>query len=169
MDYAATARAAKARLKEIEAERETLLQIIAATEPMTSAATVVRPPIPRATAPRVRSRAAPGAMEQTKNAVTEILREKRRAMQTRELLELVRSRGVEVGGNDPVATLSARLSNADEFELHKGFGWWFSGEHIPPVITSMRFEEAEETTVEDAPSASSESNDKGGEPDAALT
>jgi hypothetical protein len=66
------------------------------------------------------SRSRGGAGADTLRAVTEILEERGQSMSTRDLLPLVRAKGVEVGGKDPVATLSARISQKGVVELVAG-------------------------------------------------
>lgn len=48
-----------------------------------------------------------------------------------ELLRIVIDEGVEVGGRKPAATLSARLSNCNEFKSYRGLGWWLSDRPLP--------------------------------------
>lgn len=64
-----------------------------------------------------------GLVSATANAAGAILRERGVAMSTRELLPLIRAKGIEVGGKDPLATLSARLSNSNKVKLTSG-KWW---------------------------------------------
>lgn len=73
---------------------------------------------------RVRSPSTPGSGSATLRAVGEILRERNTPMSTRELLPLVRAKGIEVGGKDALATLSARLSQKGVVTVKDG-KWWF--------------------------------------------
>jgi hypothetical protein len=152
MDYLAAANDAKARLDQIDRERVALVKFIESAEALASLAApkqAVTPPIRKRE--RVYAGGRPtGAMEETRAAVSTALRHKGQPMQTRDLLKVLETVGVEVGGRDHVATLSARLSNSNEFELHRGHGWWFTGEPVP----GFEFEEAEDDSVEGAPSAS---------------
>ena len=60
-----------------------------------------------------------GVGADTVSAAVEIISE-RGPLGTRELLPFVLARGIEVGGRDAVATLSARLSNKDDLVMHHG-------------------------------------------------
>ena len=151
MDYQKIVSEAQERLVELEAERAALQELVAAAERLVKP---VAQPHHTATAPKSRPSAnwvqvvrTSSKVQPTRKVVREVLRANRRAMLTRELLVLVRERGIEVGGKDPIATLSARLSNADEFKNHGGtVGWWFAGEAVPTPQVS--FEEAEEKSSE---------------------
>ena len=96
----------------------------------------------------------PSVVRDTRDAVRLILQRNERPTHIRELLTEVLKQGIEVGGKDPIATLSARLSNSPEFRVKRGVGWWFS--HIP----ADEFDEAEGQGVESAPSASNTSNEE---------
>lgn len=106
-------------------------------------------------------------MEATREAVSKILTEWAEPLETRDLVPLVKEQGVEIGGKDDVATLSARLSNSPEhFKRHKGSGWWFADRALPGGLTE--FEEAEGQLVEAQPSASEQDSKEGGESDSAA-
>ena len=66
-----------------------------------------------------------GALAVTEEATISILREFGRPAKTSELLNLLVARGVEVGGQSPSATLSARLSRATSLINDRSTGWWF--------------------------------------------
>ena len=75
-------------------------------------------------------------------------------MQTRDLVPLVRAKGIEVGGKDAVATLSARLSNSAEFRMIRGRGWWFKDEPTPglqDLHIDLDFEAADASPEEASP------------------
>lgn len=151
MDYRAAANEAKRRLAQLDAERSALVTFIESAEALAgivpaSGIQAVPPSRGRTITPHRPT----GAMEVTRNAVDRALRRRGYPMQTRELLQVLTANGVEVGGKDSVATLSARLSNADEFVLHRGLGWWFNGEDVP----AFDFGEAEGRSVQDTPPAS---------------
>lgn len=69
------------------------------------------------------SRQRGGVGADTLMAAKSIIRE-RGPMSTRDLLPLVRAKGIEVGGNDAVATLSARISNKGPLVTYNG-KWQF--------------------------------------------
>ena len=164
IDYKKLANDARSRLKEIDREREHLMGLVRHLEAL--AGDVQLPPATmphRPTYIKSGKRKAP-TMAPTRDAARSILEEVGKPIETRDLLPLIRERGVEVGGKDPVATLSARLSNSSEFVVRRGVGWWFSDQSFP----GEEFEEAESYTVEGDTSASSESNDEGGESNAAA-
>lgn len=56
---------------------------------------------------------------------------------TVDLLEALRANGIEIGGNDPVNSLSALLSTSSRFVAHGRSGWTLkpesNGSHILPV------------------------------------
>jgi hypothetical protein len=64
-----------------------------------------------------------GALAETEGAAIEVIKAAGRAIPTREMLEALRARGVEVGGKDPASTLSARLSRASALENVRPYGW----------------------------------------------
>lgn len=107
-----------------------------------------------------------GVTNPTKEAVSRILRDRGCPMKTSVLLPLVLKSGVDVGGKDPVATLSARLSNADEFVNDRSVGWWFSDEPLPSQATI--FEEPEAESLAGTPASGSNHNEGGSEDAAAL-
>lgn len=73
---------------------------------------------------RVRTPGKAGSGAETLQRVAAILRERGLPMSTKELLPLVRATGIEVGGKDPLATLSARLSQKGVVAVNSG-KWWF--------------------------------------------
>lgn len=102
-----------------------------------------------------------GAMQATEAAVTDILADAGGGpMQTRDLLEGVLARGIEVGGKDPVGVLSARLSRSTLVENVRPYGWRLKRDppeeakpHPMPAGSQMN-EAVGENSVEDAPTAS---------------
>lgn len=155
MDYAKFIQDAKARRQELLDEVEKL-------DVMIDLASMLAGQTARDTKPVLQKRSSAGTP--TREAVTAILRERGKPCETRELLPMIRARGVEVGGKDPIATLSARLSNAPEFQVHRGIGWWFANEPLP----SRRplFEEAAEPSPKETSAASNAS--QGGSEDASA-
>lgn len=155
-DWSVVVRDAKVRLAELDAERENLLGVVRHAEALAGIVPAHGKPAglglteAAKSRPASRARAAP-MMAPTREAVHAILSEVGRPVETRELLPMVRSRGVEVGGKDPVATLSARLSNSTDFQNRRGIGWWFADRRYPGEIG---FDEAEGKLVEGQPSAS---------------
>lgn len=65
----------------------------------------------------------PGRLSETRRIAEEIIRERGRPVATRDLLVELERRGVEVGGKDPFATLSARLTRAPTLVGTRGVGW----------------------------------------------
>ena len=139
---------AQRELDALEAKRATLQEIIllassmAASKPEPSQATKMAP-----------------TTLQTYDAVRDILRENGAPMRPAVLLREVLRRGVEVSGKRPASTLSARLSNASEFQSVPGLGWWFADEPVPDN------EGAEEDSLQGASSAP---NPKTGDPNGAA-
>ena len=72
-----------------------------------------------------KSQKSSGALAKTEEATASILRELGHPVKTAELLTKLVARGVEVGGQSPVATLSARLSRATSLINDRSKGWWF--------------------------------------------
>ena len=58
-------------------------------------------------------------------------------MNTRPISELMERQGIEIGGKDAVATLSARLHNAGKYKNHRGLGWWFKDRPLPDEEVSL--------------------------------
>jgi hypothetical protein len=67
----------------------------------------------------------------TINAAEAIVRE-HGPMSTRDMLPLVLARGIDVGGRDPVATLSARISGRGDLYAYSG-KWYFEPD-LPPLV-----------------------------------
>ena len=80
---------------------------------------------PRGESPRP-TQAAGGALAETEARVIAIVSRYQRPMPTRELLEALAAEDFLVGGQDPLSTLSARLSRAPKLTNIRGRGWWFS-------------------------------------------
>lgn len=57
-----------------------------------------------------------GIVYETANFVRTYMRENGDGLKTRELLPIVEAAGIEVGGQNPIATLSARLGTSQMFE-----------------------------------------------------
>ena len=57
-----------------------------------------------------------GLVYETADFVRNYMRRNGDGMKTRELLPIVEAAGIEVGGQNPIATLSARLSTSQMFE-----------------------------------------------------
>src|SRR6185312_15389269 len=72
-----------------------------------------------APAPQTRKLARRGTGAETLNAVAAII-EAQGPMSTRDLVPLVLERGIEIGGKDAIATLSARISKKGVVELDGG-------------------------------------------------
>ena len=67
----------------------------------------------------------------TRQHTAEILSALGRPVKTAELLELLIERGVAIAGKNPLGTLSARLSNSNEFRSLGPIGWWFRDKPVP--------------------------------------
>lgn len=61
-----------------------------------------------------------GVGADTLEAAVAIIRERGEPMSTRELLPIILAKGIPVGGNDQIATLSARISNKGILQLSHG-------------------------------------------------
>lgn len=159
MDYATVAQQMRDRLTVLDEERAQLLRGIEAVDALAK----IGPPV-RSASDRKNERAArPSlAMQPTRNAVQAILEEAGRPIETRALVPLVKQRGIEIGGKDEIATLSARLSSSPMFTVRRGIGWWFEGRPIPgDRQNTSSSEEAEGGTLLRAPSAPSQIEEGG--------
>lgn len=56
-------------------------------------------------------------------ASVEAVRERKKHIHTRELLEILARQGVQIGGNNPAANLSGFLSRSDELKNNRSHGW----------------------------------------------
>ena len=65
-----------------------------------------------------------GALAETEAAVVAILTATGHPMPTRDLQPALAERGIEIGGKDPISTLSARLSRAPQLVNIRQRGWW---------------------------------------------
>lgn len=77
----------------------------------------------KADAPAAAGRKRGGIGAETLDAAVAVIRERGEPMSTRELLPLILAKGIPVGGNDQIATLSARISNKGVLHLSRG-KWW---------------------------------------------
>ncbi|WP_417619392.1 hypothetical protein [Parasphingorhabdus sp.] len=68
-----------------------------------------------------------GVIYETAQVAQQYMKEHGDGMKTRELLPIVRNKGIDVGGENHVATLSARLSTSMMFVLNKG-RWYLQRE-----------------------------------------
>ncbi len=100
-------------------------------------------------------RSAGEAMTATYEATERALNEHGAPIPLGDLLAIVRAAGVEVGGKNPNATLSARLSNSDKFTSHRGLGWWFSDRPVPDTrrYGSLLNEAGDEPAKEASPAS----------------
>lgn len=76
--------------------------------------------------PRTRARhtnAPSGAVADSAAAAVEHIKMVGRAVPTRELLDILKLKGIAVGGKDEIATLSARLSRSSLLVNTRGVGW----------------------------------------------
>ena len=64
-----------------------------------------------------------GRLAETELAAGEIIRAVGRAVPSPTMLQALAAKGVEIGGKDPMATMSARLSRAPSLEFQRGLGW----------------------------------------------
>jgi hypothetical protein len=86
-------------------------------------------------------------------------------MSTRDMLPMILAKGIEVGGGDPVATLSARISNKGKLRTYNG-KWHLITEDSGPKGSEE--EEAVSTPATDAPTASVVHSNYGGSHGPAL-
>lgn len=84
----------------------------------------LRPSPPSTPSAAGRSARDAGAMSRTEEVASEIIAQLGRPVPTRELLNALLERGVDVGGKDPASTLSARLSRAPTLHNIRQRGWW---------------------------------------------
>ena len=82
-------------------------------------------------------------------------------MATRELLPLVLARGIEVGGKDAVATLSARISKKGAVELVNGKWWLIQSDTESSSATADDNEEAADIPAKETSAASFFHNEGG--------
>lgn len=128
-----------------------------------------RPALEREAAPprkRQATRPREGIGADTINAAELIVRDKG-PMSTRDLLPLVRDMGIEVGGNDPVATLSARISNKGDLVTYNG-KWHFKDELPAAAFSGAGRNEAADNLTKDQSAASSVFSNQGGPHGTAL-
>ena len=63
---------------------------------------------------------------------TEMIRERKESMHTRQILKALTERGVQIGGANPVANLSGFLSRAPELRNSRAHGWGLAEWGSPP-------------------------------------
>lgn len=124
---------------------------------------------PKAPPPPPVNRKRGGVGADTLEAAVAIIRERGEPMSTRELLPLILARGIPVGGNDPVATLSARISNKGVLQLSRG-KWLVGADEFENLDASASGnEEAADQHPAKEQSAASVSASQGGTDGPALT
>jgi hypothetical protein len=74
-----------------------------------------------------------GALVMTEEAAIEEIKRLGRAIPSREMCDLLTARGIDIGGQDAVATLSARLSRSSRLRNARPFGWILNNE-IPEGV-----------------------------------
>lgn len=109
---------------------------------------------------------AQGSGSATLNAVIEILKDRGVPLSTRDLLPLVRAKGIEVGGKDALATLSARISQKGKIAVSGGKWWFIEGYEASDATPSD--EEATDVPRNDASAASLFHSNRGATDAAAL-
>jgi hypothetical protein len=57
----------------------------------------------------------------------EMVQERGKPIPTKELVDLMKARGLDVGGNNPITTLSSYLSRAPELSADRSRGWSLTG------------------------------------------
>lgn len=124
--------------------------------------------IDKADLPARRTMAARGSGAQTLDAVVQILRERGMPMSTRDLLPSVLARGIEVGGKDPIATLSARISSKGIVRLNHGKWWLVNDAQEKSAETSAEADEAADTPDSETSAASLFNASQGERRDAAA-
>jgi hypothetical protein len=86
---------------------------------------------PGETAPEKRTRIPQGGIgAQAIRLAVEMIQERGQPIRTKELVDLMRARGLDVGGNNTVTTLSSYLSRAPELSASRARGWSLKG-HAP--------------------------------------
>ena len=142
--------AARSQIKALDARRDKLLRIIELAESL-DGVTEPMAPVAKQEQERAPSVRQPTAVTvRTREAVRSLLEERGAPVRLRELLSEVRRRDIPVGGKNEVATLAARLSNAEEFRSIPGRGWWFTDRPVPGSLSV--FEESEGGPATEAPS-----------------
>ena len=73
--------------------------------------------------PRLKAARSSGALSESAEAAAAYIQKVGRPVSTRDLVEVLTTQGVSVGGKDEIATLSARLSRSDLLRNIRGQGW----------------------------------------------
>jgi len=160
-DIIAKARAKRQQLLAEVAKIDTFLELAAEFGDDDGVATLAAPNPPPRVRVRVRERKPPtqGVVRQTADVVMDYMRAYGEGKKTRELVPVVEDAGVEVGGKDKVATLSARIYTSSMFEMRQGK--WF--------IRPKADEEAADSPTKDTSAASLFTTSQGGPHGTALT
>jgi hypothetical protein len=66
----------------------------------------------------------------------EMIRERSQPIPTRELVDMMRARGLDVGGGNPVTTLSSYLSRAPELSANRSRGWSLTEQTMDDIISA---------------------------------
>lgn len=111
-------------------------------------------------APVQRQRTMPtaGVVFESATVIKDYMRAYGEGRKTRELVPVVESAGIEVGGKDKVATLSARISTSQMFELRQG-GWY---------LRRPEEEAADNQSKDESAASLFQSDQEGGEDNAAA-
>lgn len=164
MDYAQIAREARTRKTQLEKELAALDKLIESAEALAGYGVDLDTDSKTPKAATTRK----GAVNPTREHTARLLREHGRPLQTAELVPMLRDAGVEIGGKDPIATLSARLSNSEQFKVQRGIGWWFADEEPPHPNYPSIFEEPGQNNPAKEHSGPARYVDIGGSEDAAA-
>ena len=78
------------------------------------------------------ARAKGGVSGAAVRASVEAIRERGKAIHTRELLEILGKQNIQIGGKEPVANLSGFLSRSDELRNSRAHGWGLAEWGSPP-------------------------------------
>lgn len=92
-----------------------------------------------------------GKLNETATLAATVIRELGRPIPTRALLAELTKRGLQVGGADAVATLSARLSRSSLVENRKPFGWVLSEQPAEKDDAAGQGRKSEEPAASETP------------------
>lgn len=126
------------RLAELDAERDPLVKLIAAAEAYEEREK--GPAGINATPPPKRTPTQPGktVLQITEDTALERISATGSPVQTREVIEIMRERGLPLPNKNLTNVISARLSNSGRLEGRRGFGWWPTGRPWPDEQPSLR-------------------------------
>ena len=133
----------KSRLAALDAERQALAALVAAAEAYEGRVSVAAPKV--AKQPPAYGGGATTVLQMTEEVALKEIEKTGLPVQTRDVIALMRDRGLPLPPKNVINVVSARLSNSGRLVGRRGFGWWPKGEPWPDERSALNFSGGSET------------------------